>query len=130
MAGSFWEYFLFYGLAGFFYSFGLKASVFLSKILYSLFPGILAAVSIHLITSTAVRKTPVLLFRPEFGMRFDLRSRWSLSTKLISFFPISVDEKGCYFRLRVLANHLASFFRQAIRSDSYLFHPSEVTGYR
>ena len=37
--------------------------------------------------------------------------------------PISADKKGCYFRFRILANHLASFFCQAIRSDYYLFHP-------
>ena len=32
------------------------------------------------------------------------------STKLIFFIPISADEKGCYLRFRILANHLASFF--------------------
>ena len=36
---------------------------------------------------------------------------------------ISADKKGCYFRFQILANHLASFFCQAIRSDYYLFHP-------
>ena len=30
--------------------------------------------------------------------------------KLIFFIPISAEEKGCYFRFRILANHLASFF--------------------
>ena len=37
--------------------------------------------------------------------------------------PISADEKGCYFRFRILANHLARFFCQAIRLVYYLFHP-------
>ena len=32
------------------------------------------------------------------------------SWKLIFFIPISVDEKGCSFCFRILANHLASFF--------------------
>ena len=54
----------------------------------------------------------------------------SPSWKLISFIPISANEKGCYFRFRILANHLASFFCQVIHSDYYLFHISEVTGYR
>ena len=47
-------------------------------------------------------------------------SRRHLSSKLIPFIPISADEKGCYFRFRILTNHLASFFCQAIRSDCYL----------
>ena len=42
--------------------------------------------------------------------------------------------KGGYFRFRVLANHFAFLLLpspcQAIRSDYYLFHSGEVTGYR
>ena len=39
-----------------------------------------------------------------------IRSWWSLSSKLIFFIPISAAEKGCYFRFRIPANLLASFF--------------------
>ena len=103
-AGSFWEYFLFYGLAGFYIA-RLECVCHLVQGLSASSPGVLATVFTHLITSTAV-------------------------LKLIFFIPISADEKGRYFRFRILANYLASFFCQAIRSDCYLFHPGEVTEYR
>ena len=38
-------------------------------------------------------------------------------------YPYFRWRKGGYFRFRVLANHIASFFCQAILSDYYLFHP-------
>ena len=85
--------------------------------------GISAAVSIYLITSTTVLKIPVLLLRPEFDTRFALLFTATSVFKTDFLIPISADEKGCYFRFRILANHLASFFCQAIRSDYYLFPP-------
>ena len=77
---------------------------------FLLLPGISVTVSIHLITSTAVLKTPALLLRPGFGIRSRVLSQRPLSSKLNSFFPISADEKGATSVFRVLANHSASFF--------------------
>ena len=100
MAGSFWKYFLFYGLVEFFLHLawleGTSSSY--PRFYFASSPGILAAVFTHLVTPTAVLKTDFLIL-------------------------ISVNKKGCYFRFRILANHLASFFCQAIRLDNYLFHP-------
>ena len=40
------------------------------------------------------------------------------SSKLIFLFPISTDRKSSHFRLRVLANHLASIFFLPLSGDS------------
>ena len=92
LAGSFWEYFLFYGLAGFYIA-RLECVCHLVQELSSSSPGVLATVFTHLVTPTAV-------------------------LKLIFFIPISADGKRCYFRFRVLANHLASFFFFPLSGDS------------
>ena len=85
-------------------------------------PGISAAVSLYLITSATVLKVPVQLLRPESGTRFAHLFTGTSVFKTDFLIPISADEKGCYFCFRILFNHLASFFCQAIRSDYYLFH--------
>ena len=89
----------FYGQAGFYiYSLAWRHQFFLSKILFCFFTRSLGH-SIHTSCHPACcPKTDFLIL-------------------------ISADEKGCYFRFRILANHLASFFCQAIRLDYYLFHP-------
>ena len=87
LMGSFREYFLFYGLAKFYIYIALawRHRSLLSKILFRFFT-----------RSLAMRLTPIC-------------SRRHLSSKLIFLFPISADEKGGYFRFRILANHLAFF---------------------
>ncbi len=40
--------------------------------------------------------------------------------KLTFFIPISADEKGCNFRFRILANHLASFFFPPVTECKHL----------
>ena len=57
------------------------------------------------------------LLHPEFGMRLAYLFMAISALKTDFLIPISADEKGCYFRFRILANHLASFFCQAISSD-------------
>ena len=87
LAGSFWEYFLFYGLAGFFYSFGLKASV------------LFVQDSFRFFTRSLAWDSPMRSWRP-------------LSTKLIFFIPVSTDEKEWYFRFRIMASF---FFPHPVR---------------
>ena len=97
LTGSFWEYFLFYGLAGFFYSMAWRHQLSSCPRFFPLFSGILVAVSIHLITSTAVLKTPALLLRPEFGMRFARPFTATSVFKTDFFLSVSADEEKSYF---------------------------------
>ena len=126
LTGSFGEYFLFYGLAGFILYIALawRYGFHLSKILSVFPPVILVVVSIYLIISATVPKIPVLVLRPEFGTKFapyfyddiSLQNWYSLP-----LFPLT-EERG-YFRFRILANHFASIFFspcQAIRWDYYM----------
>ena len=85
MTGFFWEYFLFYRLAGFYIAWleGI-CHLLVQELYFTSSPGVLATVSTHLVTPTAV-------------------------LKLISLFPISADEKGVTSVFRVLANNSASF---------------------
>ena len=84
MTGSFWEYFLFYGLVGFYITWLEGVCHLVQELYFTSSPGDLATVFTYLVTPTAV-------------------------LKLIFFILISADEKNCYFRSRVLANHSASF---------------------
>ena len=85
-------------------------SSFCPRFYFASSPGDLATVSINLVTPTAV-------------------------LKLIFFIPISADEKGCYFRFGILANHLASFFflhpiRRFVRTSitsKYVLIPSSLS---
>ena len=91
MIGSLWEYFLFHGLAEFFFSIvRLECLCHLVQELSASSPGVWHETPF---TATSV-------------------------PKLISFIPISTDEKWCYFRFRILANHLASFFFLPLSGDS------------
>ena len=85
MTGSFWEYFLFHGLAGFYIYLGLKASV--------------------LLVQDSFR-----FFTRNFGHCVHTSCHSNCCPKTDFLIPISADEKGCYFHFRILANHLASFF--------------------
>ena len=79
-------------------------------------------------------KSSISLLHPEFGMR--------LAHPFMAIYVFKADILYPYFRRRkrVLlplldSGQSFSFFllplpSQAIRSDYYLFHPSEVTGYR
>ena len=97
MAGSFWEYFLFYGLAGFHIAWVRLSSC--------------PRAHCRFFTRSLAWDSPICSWR-------------SPSWKLIFFIPISAEEKWCYFRFRILANHLASFFFlspcQAIPLDFYI----------
>ena len=55
-------------------------------------------------------KTRLCFFTQSLVRDSPIHSRWPLSSKLNSFFPISTDEKGATSVFRVLANHSASFF--------------------
>ena len=88
--------FFFYGLAGFYIA-QLECVCHLIQELSASSPGVAATVFTHLVMPAA-------------------------TLKLIFFIPISTDKKGCYFRFRILANHLASFFCQVIHLDYCLFH--------
>ena len=94
---------------------------------FSLFPGISATVSVHLITPTAVLK-PGSASSSGVWHQIPVLSQWSLSWKLNSFFPISADEKGATSVFRDLANHSASFsflrpVRRFIRTTICLYTP-------
>ena len=86
---SYGEYFLFYGLTDFvIFSSGLKVwlLLLLSKIL------------------------SVFLYPESWHGPRPICSRWRLFQKLIFLFPIPADGRSSHFRLRLLANHLASIF--------------------
>ena len=82
MTGSFWEYFLFHGLAEFFYIARLECVCHLVQELSASSPRVWHETPF---TTTSV-------------------------PKLIFLIPISADGRRCYFRFRVPANHLASVF--------------------
>ena len=66
-------------------------------------------VSTHLVTPTAVLK---LGSASSPGVQHQITRPLTATSVLKTkfFIPISADEKVCYFRFRILANHLASFF--------------------
>ena len=87
LAGSFGEYFFFYGLTKFYIYIALawKHRYFLPKILFRFFT-----------------RSPGMRLAPSVHDDISLQNSFSLS-----LFPLS--KKGCYFRFRILANHLAFF---------------------
>ena len=140
LTGSFGECFLFYGLANLFIVVAWRHRYFLSNIFPLLYP------------EFGVRFAPICshddislqnLLHPKFGMR--LLSPWPLFKNWFSLFFISAwRKKGAISALdssqsfslyllpsghRVQASVGLSFC-WAFRSDSYHFHPSEVTEYR
>ena len=92
--GSFWEYFLFYGLAGF-YTTWLEV-FFLSKIL-QLFPGLSATVSTRLYHINCCPENPALLLCPDFGMRFARPFAVTCFLKTQFFIFYFRWRKECYF---------------------------------
>ena len=97
--------FSFTGWRIYLYSSGLKAQVLLVQDSFCFFTWSLARDSTHLFTAASLFKTDIL--------------------------PISADERGGYFRFRILANHLASFsppVRWFVRTTicpytSFFIHP-------
>ena len=76
---------------------------------FPLFPGISAAVSMHLITPTAILKTGSA-YSPGVWHEIWPSVHGVLCPENSILYPYFRWLKGCYFRFRILANHLASFF--------------------
>ena len=98
LTGSFWEYFLFHGLAEFCFCF-------------CFFYIALVECVCHLVQELSASSPGVWHETP-----FTATS----APKLIFFIPISADEKGCYFLFRILASHLASFFFPPVTECKHL----------
>ena len=97
--GFFWEYFLFY-----------RQLSTCTRALFRLFTrsfGHSVHTSCH---PNCCPKTPTLLLRPEFDMRFACPFTATSVFKTDILYSYLLWRKGCYFHFRVLANHLGSFF--------------------
>ena len=93
MTDSFWEYFLFYRLAGFFYSLAWRHQLSSCPRFFPLFPGILATVSIHLILPPAVLKPWLCFFAWSLTWDSPVCSRQPPSWKLNSLYLFPLTKK-------------------------------------
>ena len=124
--GSFWEYFLFYGQAGFYTAWLESICYLLVQDSFRFSPEFRRQFQ-YILSRQLLSWNPALLLQPEFGIRSP-SSHGNLCPK--NWFPYSYFRwrKGCYFRFRVLANHLASFFflhpvRRFIRTTICAYTP-------
>ena len=106
--GSFWDYFLFYGLAGFYTAWLEGIYYLLVQDSFRFSPEFQRQFQ-YILSRQLLSWNPALLLRPEFGIRSP-SSHGDLCPENYIFYPYFHWRKGCYFCFRVLANHLASFF--------------------
>ena len=110
MTGSFWEYFLFYGLTGFYITWleGVCHPLVQDSLRFS--PEFRRQFQFILSHQLLTWKPRFCFFTRSSAWDSPVRSRWPLSSKLISFFLFPLRKKKATSAFRVLANHLASFF--------------------
>ena len=115
---SFWEYFLFYGVL---YIAWLEGVCYLLSQILSAFAREFRRQFQYILSSQLLSwKSWFCFFARSLARDSPICSRRHLSSKLIFFIPISGDEKGCYFRFRILANHLAAFFNLPVTECKHL----------
>ena len=107
--------------------FGRKAPVIFCPKFFPLFPGVLATVSIHLVTPTAVPELPFFSPTRYLGVSFGIKAACPLTAtsvlKTKFFIPISSDEKGTTSGAKASANHLAPSSSSG-RATQWLAFPS------
>ena len=128
MTGSFWEYFLFYGLAGFYVAWLEGVCHLLVQDSLRFFPEFRRQFQFILSHQLLTWKPRFCFFARSLAWDLPVRSWQLLSSKLISFFLFSLTKKKATSVFRVLANNLASFFflhpvRWFIRTTIYPYTP-------
>ena len=117
LTGFFWEYFLFYGLAGFCTAWLEDTRYLLVQNSFCFSPEFWRQFQ-YILSCQMLSWNAALLLHPEFWHEITHLVTATHVLKTPFFFPISADEKGAS-GFRVLANHLASFFFLTLSGYSF-----------